>query len=156
MNGECLHSGVLQPFRHFLNIDRLLIPAQSCFYGNGEAGGFHASFGELNHEFKIFQHARTCAFTHDTLDRTAEIDVHKIRLHAINNSRGHRHRLFITAIELNAGGSFLRQDLHFLSAFIGAIDESVAGNKFRVQEISAMCLAKHTEGRITYILHGRK
>ena len=156
MNGERLYTGVLQPFRHFLDINRLLIPAQSCFDGYRKAGCFHASFGEPDHELQIFQYARTCTFVYDPLDRTAEIDVYKIRLHLVNNGRGHRHRFFIAAVELNADGSFLRQDLDFLFGLIGTLNEAMTRDKFSVQEIRAVCLAEHAKRRITHILHGRK
>jgi hypothetical protein len=53
MNSKGLYSDVLKPFSDLLDIFGVVIPAQACFYRNGQMRGIYDRLGHCYHFVNI-------------------------------------------------------------------------------------------------------
>ena len=85
MDGQSLHTNVLQALGHLVYIDRVFVPTQTRFYGNRQIGAFNHGLGESHHQIDVFENRSSGAFAHYFFYRTTKIDVDDIGFYGSHN-----------------------------------------------------------------------
>ncbi len=156
MNRQRRNAAILQLLGKRYNNLRLVVPSQAGLHGYRLFDRLHHLRGNIDHQLRSAQHARSGAFTGDFLYRTTEINIDDVRSGFFTNLSSFDHRRRIATINLYGYRTFLFTNSELFLCFLHIANQRIARHELGIHHIRPKSLTKQPEPDIGHIFHRSK
>ena len=160
VDGESLYAHILQPFGQLDNDFAVLIVTQAGLYGDWQFDGLDHGLSDCHQFVRLAKHSAPCAPTGDFLDRTAEVDVHKIGpvascylCCALDHTGGFHHGLWNVTVNLQTYGCLEIIGAHFGNGFGSISNKAIGRDEFGIDHIRSILFAYPAESGVRDVFH---